>query len=194
MEISGSVLSHLRFRPSTYSVFSEVSIAWVGGPSLRHVPIFGPTKDSVLQLRWVCLKSGAKVMLVSDDDGGNGGSEVFAIGGVGFVDGQGVGRYLSNDHGCWSRILRESASLEKRIKTILDPRSQSSKSCMERHMLLRVHDRASMLALRLVKSFAIRTLLLSSISNARGTIWLSCVLNDSFAHHSIRSSMASEGG
>ena len=27
-----------------------MSIAWVGGPSLRHVPIFGPTKDSVLQL------------------------------------------------------------------------------------------------------------------------------------------------
>ena len=40
----------------------------------------------------VCLESGAEVTLVSDDDGGSGGSEVFAIGGVGFVDRQGVGR------------------------------------------------------------------------------------------------------
>ena len=39
----------------------------------------------------VCLESDAEVMLVSDDNGGNGGSEVFAVGGVSFVDGQGVG-------------------------------------------------------------------------------------------------------
>ena len=61
-------------------------------------------------------------------------------------------------------------------------------------MLLRVLDRASMLALRLVKSFVTRTLLLSSISNARGMVWLSYVLSDSFAHCPVRSSMASEGG
>ena len=61
-------------------------------------------------------------------------------------------------------------------------------------MLLRVLDRASMLALRLVKSLATRTLLLSSISVARGTVWLSCVLSDSFAHRPVRSSMARECG
>ena len=61
-------------------------------------------------------------------------------------------------------------------------------------MLLRVLDKASMLALCLVKSFATRTLLLSSISNARGTVWLPCVLSDSFVHRPMRSAMASEGG
>ena len=61
-------------------------------------------------------------------------------------------------------------------------------------MLLRVLDKASMLALCLVKRFATRTLLLSSISDARGTVWLSCVLSDSFAHRPVRSSMARECG
>ena len=39
----------------------------------------------------VCLESDAKVTLVLDDNGGSGGSEVFVVGGVNFVDGQGVG-------------------------------------------------------------------------------------------------------
>ena len=49
MFISGG----LKEAPSTYSVFSKVSIAWAGGPSLHHVPIFRPTKDLVLRLGWV---------------------------------------------------------------------------------------------------------------------------------------------
>lgn len=40
----------------------------------------------------VCLGSGAEVTLVLDDDGGSGGSEVLAIGGVSLANGQGVGR------------------------------------------------------------------------------------------------------
>ena len=39
----------------------------------------------------VCLESDAEVTLVSDDNGGSGGSEVFAVGGVCFVEGKGVG-------------------------------------------------------------------------------------------------------
>ena len=35
--------------------FLEVSIAWADGPSLRHVPIFKPTKDSVLWLGLVLV-------------------------------------------------------------------------------------------------------------------------------------------
>lgn len=61
-------------------------------------------------------------------------------------------------------------------------------------MLSRVLDRASMLALRLVKSLVSRTLLLSSISDAKGTVWLSCVLSDSFAHCPVRLSMEGKCG
>ena len=77
---------------------------------------------------------------------------------------------------------------------MLDPRSRSSKSCMKCHMLLRVLDRASMLALPLVKSLVTWTLLLSSISDAKGMVWLSCVLSDSFAHRRVRLSMARKCG
>ena len=41
----------------------------------------------------VCLGSDAEVTLVSNDDGGDDGSEVLAIGGVGFVNERGVGRW-----------------------------------------------------------------------------------------------------
>nr|POF25898.1 hypothetical protein CFP56_76340 [Quercus suber] len=139
---SGSVFSHLRFRPSTCPVFSDVSITWAGGQSMRHVPIFGPTKGSVLRLGavfaarcdfWLCgtgamegrfcvstkvvvscrgvvdlgssnmefisgargcdsvncmgfeFGNGAEVTVVLDKGGGD---EV----GVGFMDGEGVGR------------------------------------------------------------------------------------------------------
>ena len=64
MTIYGSVLSHLCFGPSSCSVFLEVSIAWADGPSLCHVPIFGPTKDSVLQLRCEFEMCGSGVMEV----------------------------------------------------------------------------------------------------------------------------------
>ena len=44
--------------------FLEVSIAWASGLSLRHVPIFGPTKDSVLQLGCESKMYGSGVMEV----------------------------------------------------------------------------------------------------------------------------------
>lgn len=47
--------------------------------------------DSISLFVGVCLGSGAKVTLVSGDDGGGGGFEVLAIGGVGFVNEHGVG-------------------------------------------------------------------------------------------------------
>ena len=50
--------------PSTCLVFSEVSIAWAGGLGLRHIPIFGPTKDSVLQLGCESEMCGSGVMEV----------------------------------------------------------------------------------------------------------------------------------
>lgn len=40
----------------------------------------------------VCLGIGVEVTLVSDVDGSGGESEVVAVGGVGFANGQGVGR------------------------------------------------------------------------------------------------------
>lgn len=75
---------------------------------------------------------------------------------------------------------------------MLEPRSRSSKSCNEHHILLRVLNSASMLTLRLVKSFAIRTLLSFSKFKARATVWLSCVLGDSRAHFPVKSSMVRE--
>ena len=41
----------------------------------------------------VCLGSDAEVTLVSNNDGDGDGSEVLAIGGVGFVNERGVGRW-----------------------------------------------------------------------------------------------------
>ena len=79
-------------------------------------------------------------------------------------------RYLSNDHGCCARILKVSASSEKRSRTVLDPRSRILNSWIERHMLLSVLDSASMLTRRLVKSFAIRTLVLFFVVGASGTV------------------------
>ena len=55
MAIYGLVSSHLHFGPSTYLVFSEMSITWADGPNLHHVPIFRSTKDSVLQLGLVLV-------------------------------------------------------------------------------------------------------------------------------------------
>lgn len=49
--------------------------------------------DNISIFVGVGLGGGAKVTLVSDDDGGGGGFEVLAIGGVGFANEDGDGRW-----------------------------------------------------------------------------------------------------
>lgn len=73
-------------------------------------------------------------------------------------------RYLSKDHDPCERILCVSASSIYSIKTALELRSRISEFCIECHILLRVRDRASILALCFVKSFATRTLLLHCLN------------------------------
>ena len=63
-----------------------------------------------------------------------------------------------------------SVSLANSISTFFYVRSLISKSFTKRHMLFSVYESASMLTRHLVKSFATSTLLLSSMSCAKGIV------------------------
>lgn len=69
------------------------------------------------------------------------------------------------------------------------PKSWTLKFWTERHILRSVRDKASMLTLRLVKSFATSVLLLFSISEVRFTSFCSVEFRDKQAHLPVISSM-----
>lgn len=125
---------------------------------------------------WICIQKEALVKVASSTDSSSLGlySPI---------------KYLSKDQGPCARIFIGSISLSKSINTVLSPRSRTSKFWTERHMLRSVRDKASILTLRLVNSFATRTLLLLSISGVRLTSFCSVECNDRRAHLPVRSSM-----
>ena len=98
-------------------------------------------------------------------------------------------KYLSKKQGPWVRIFIGAALLSKMIRTVLEPRSRTSKFWIERHMLLRVRTKASTLTRRFVKSRAASILLLFTTLGARLTVWASFVFSDMLPHFLVMSSM-----
>ena len=98
-------------------------------------------------------------------------------------------KYLSKDRGPCVRIFIGVASSSKKISTVFEPRSWTSKFWTKHHMLLRVHTKASTLTRRFVKSRATRILLFFTTSGARLAIWASFMFSDKLAHFPVMSSM-----